>query len=158
MVIAYHSSCIYKLGLLFKRFIYLFMTGRERQRHRQREKQARCREPDVGLNPGSSGSHPGPKVALWAAHKLGFFCEELIHINYLVTLKYVHQERQKKMFGSFHLFASYNRWLLPEIMPCNKELKKSQWLTTSIYFLFTGLLVLYGSAEFCWAWLDSTPD
>ena len=25
----------------------------ERHRHRQREKQAPCREPDVGLNPGS---------------------------------------------------------------------------------------------------------
>ena len=37
---------------------------RERQRHRQREKQALCREPDVGLDPGSPGSHPGLKAAL----------------------------------------------------------------------------------------------
>ena len=37
---------------------------RERQRHRQREKQAPCREPDVGLNPGTPGSCPGPKAAL----------------------------------------------------------------------------------------------
>ena len=29
-------------------FIYLFMRDTERQRHRQREKQAPCREPDVG--------------------------------------------------------------------------------------------------------------
>ena len=29
---------------------------RERQRHRQREKQAPCRDPDVGLDPGSPGS------------------------------------------------------------------------------------------------------
>ena len=35
---------------------------RERQRHRQREKQAPCREPDVGLDPGTPGSHPGPKA------------------------------------------------------------------------------------------------
>ena len=35
---------------------------RGRQRHRQREKQAPCREPDVGLNPGTPGSHPGPKA------------------------------------------------------------------------------------------------
>ena len=35
---------------------------RERQRHRQREKQAPCREPDVGLDPGTAGSHPGPKA------------------------------------------------------------------------------------------------
>ena len=26
--------------------------------HRQREKQAPCREPDVGLNPGTPGSYP----------------------------------------------------------------------------------------------------
>ena len=38
----------------FLRF-YLFI---ERLRHRQREKQAPCREPDVGLDPGTPGSHP----------------------------------------------------------------------------------------------------
>ena len=45
---------------------YLFInerrTQREGQRHRQREKQAPCREPDVGLDPGSPGSHPGLKA------------------------------------------------------------------------------------------------
>ena len=35
---------------------------RERQRHRRREKQAPCREPDVGLDPGTPGSCPGPKA------------------------------------------------------------------------------------------------
>ena len=45
---------------------YLFMrdTERERQRLRQREKQASCREADVGLDPGTPGSGPGPKAAL----------------------------------------------------------------------------------------------
>ena len=33
-----------------------------RQRHRQREKQAPCRQPDVGLNPGTVGSCPEPKA------------------------------------------------------------------------------------------------
>ena len=57
--------------------IYLFMkdTERERRRHRQREKQAPCREPNAGLDPGCPGSRPGLKVALnpWAtraAHKM----------------------------------------------------------------------------------------
>ena len=36
--------------------------AREKQRHRQREKQAPCREPNVGLDPGTPGSHPGPKA------------------------------------------------------------------------------------------------
>ena len=39
-------------------------TQRERQRHRQREKQSPCREPDVGLDPGSPGSCPGLEGAL----------------------------------------------------------------------------------------------
>ena len=34
----------------------------ERLGHRQREKQALCKDPDVGLDPGSPGSHPGPKA------------------------------------------------------------------------------------------------
>ena len=37
-------------------------SERERQRHRQTEKQAPCREPDVGLNPGTPGSRPRPKA------------------------------------------------------------------------------------------------
>ena len=39
-------------------------TQRERgkQRYRQRKKQAPCREPDVGLDPGTPGSRPGPKA------------------------------------------------------------------------------------------------
>ena len=55
---------ILMMHLFFSDVIYLFMrdTHRETQRHRQREKQAPCREPDVGLNPGSPGSHPGLKA------------------------------------------------------------------------------------------------
>ena len=37
-------------------------TEREGQRHRQREKQTPCKEADVGLNPGTPGSYPGPKA------------------------------------------------------------------------------------------------
>ena len=37
---------------------------RERQRHRQREKAAPCKEPDVGLDSRSPGSHPGLQAAL----------------------------------------------------------------------------------------------
>ena len=37
------------------------------QRHRQREKQAPCREPIVGLDPGTVGSCPKPKAdAQWS--------------------------------------------------------------------------------------------
>ena len=37
---------------------------KERQRHRQREKQAPSRKPNVELDLGSPGSHPGPKAVL----------------------------------------------------------------------------------------------
>ena len=49
----------YNQVFFFKDFIYLFMrdTQRERQRYRQ-EKQAPCREPDMGLDPGTPGSRP----------------------------------------------------------------------------------------------------
>ena len=33
-------------------------------RHRQREKRVPCREPDVGLDPWSPGSRPGPKAGV----------------------------------------------------------------------------------------------
>ena len=52
-------------SFFFKDFIYVFIeTERESQRHRQREEQASYREPDVGLDPGSSGSRPGLQAAL----------------------------------------------------------------------------------------------
>ena len=31
-------------------------------RQRDREKQAPCREPNAGLDPGTAGLHPGPKA------------------------------------------------------------------------------------------------
>ena len=50
----------------FKDFLFIYswetQTERERHRHRQKEKQAPCREPDVGLHPGSPGSRPGLKA------------------------------------------------------------------------------------------------
>ena len=61
------------LSLFFFLRFYLFIhRDRERERQRHREKQAPCREPDVGLDPGSPGSRPGLQAALnrcatWAA-------------------------------------------------------------------------------------------
>ena len=44
------------------------MIHREREKGRdagrKKKKQAPCREPDVGLDPGSPGSRPGLKVVL----------------------------------------------------------------------------------------------
>ena len=51
---------LFLLLLFFKDFIYLFMIDTHRER--QREKQAPCREPDVGLHPRSPGSLLGLKA------------------------------------------------------------------------------------------------
>ena len=48
--------------VVFLNFIHERHTHREKQRHKQREKQAPCREPDVGLDPGTPGSHPEQKA------------------------------------------------------------------------------------------------
>ena len=55
---------------------------REKQRHRQRQKQAPRREPDLGLDPGTPGSCPGPEAVLTteppggSPHSLAFGQEE----------------------------------------------------------------------------------
>ena len=71
----------------FLRFIYLFMkdththththTERERERERQREKQAPCKEPDVGLDPGSPGSCLGLKAGAKPLSHPGIPCLHL---------------------------------------------------------------------------------
>ena len=55
--------------LFFKDFIYLLMKDSEREREAQTQAEGEsgsipCREPDLGLYPGSPGPHPGLKVAL----------------------------------------------------------------------------------------------
>ena len=72
--------------------MYLFMRDthrerereRERQRHRQREKQAPCREPDMGLYPGTPGSCPGPKANVQLRSHPGipsFFISSVISVS-----------------------------------------------------------------------------
>ena len=57
-------SYSFNFYLFFKKIfkIYSWETHTEKQRHRQRAKQAPCREPDVGLNPGTPESHTEPKA------------------------------------------------------------------------------------------------
>ena len=62
------ESCLCPDSFFFFKILFIYSwethTEREKQRHRQREKQAPCREPDLGLDPGTPGSRPGPKLAL----------------------------------------------------------------------------------------------
>ena len=59
------------------------MTERERERGEETqaegEKQAPCREPDVGLDPGSPGSHPRLKTGAKLLSHWG--CPSLFFLN-----------------------------------------------------------------------------
>ena len=51
--------------------IYSWEAGGEREAETQRKKQAPCRKPDVGLNPGTPGSCPEPKADAQPLSHLG---------------------------------------------------------------------------------------
>ena len=50
---------------------------RDTERDTLREKQAPCREPDAGLNPGTPGSLPEPKAGTQPLNHPGVPCEEI---------------------------------------------------------------------------------
>ena len=56
------SVCCSFLKKIFLNILFILERDREGQRHRQREKQAPCREPDAGLDPGTPRSHPESKA------------------------------------------------------------------------------------------------
>ena len=60
----FFEESTHKKPFFLKDFIYSSHTHTHTHTHRQREKQAPWREPDVGLDPLSPGSHPRLKAAL----------------------------------------------------------------------------------------------
>ena len=68
---------------IFLRF-YLLIHERQRERQRQ-EKQAPCKEPDVGLNPGTLGSCPEPKADTQPLSLPGILSFTDINIIYNMT-------------------------------------------------------------------------
>ena len=56
----------------------------QRQRHRQREKQAPCREPNVGLDPRTLGSRPGPKAEAQLLSHPGVSINKILKENSLL--------------------------------------------------------------------------
>ena len=65
-------------------------TERERQRHRQKEMQAPCKEPEVGLDPGTPVSHPELKADTQPLSHPGvprlFLCFFLFFIFFILML------------------------------------------------------------------------
>ena len=91
---ASNALTIFTLDLFFFLRFYLFIQerqrDRERQRHRPREKQAPHKEPDVGIDPGTMRSHPGPKahtqplshqVSYLRSSSFFFFCLESVNLK-----------------------------------------------------------------------------
>ena len=81
--IYFNSVSLILFNFLKILFIHERDRERERQRHRQREKQVPCLEPDVGLEPGTSGSHPGPKAGTKPLSHRG--CPDLFIFKILFT-------------------------------------------------------------------------
>ena len=93
--------------LVFKiLFIYSWETHRERQRRRQREKQAPCREPDVILDSGTSGPHPGRKAGTKLLSHPGISSLPITLIVHLDILTFSWSDNKPPIFGS-HCALSY---------------------------------------------------
>ena len=85
----------------FKFYLFIHERHRERQRHWQREKQAQCREPNEGLDPGTpesrprlkggtqSLSHPGVPVFLEIVVELSLLHFLELHVNYFYLFQFM---------------------------------------------------------------------
>ena len=79
-------------------------------RHRQREKQAPCREPDVGLDPRTLGSWPEPKtdaqllshLKILGAPKNIYFLFSFYSFSFLVPFPHLHSFSLPAALYSFH--------------------------------------------------------
>ena len=61
-IVLNNMLCHMNPKIIFLKILFIHERHTERQKHRQREKQAPCREPNVGLNPRTPGSYPEPKA------------------------------------------------------------------------------------------------
>ena len=90
--------------IFFKTYLFIY-SWETHMRHRQREKQAPCREPHVGLDPRSLGSHPGLKAALnrWATRAA---------LNLLILLNhhYVKMASIKSQIYPVNILVISNWW------------------------------------------------
>ena len=73
---------------LFKKRFYFFIHERHTQRERQREKQAPCREPNVGFDPRSPGLRPGPKAGAKLLHHPGISFSSVVNLMLSVMVKF----------------------------------------------------------------------
>ena len=101
--------------------IYSWETQKERGRHRQRKKQAPCREPEVGLDSGSPGSHPEPKAECLTAEPPRRPNNSVLNILFILSLlttfsnkrnwkKMENKKNREEERGEVITTAVANRW------------------------------------------------
>ena len=99
ITICHHVTTLLLTVFFFKKilFIYSWDTERERRRYRQREKQAPCRQPDVGLDSKTPGSCPEPKAD----------AQQLRHPG-IPTVDYIHSHIHILFISVTYLFNNWN--------------------------------------------------
>ena len=130
---------------MFIFFNILFIHERERQGHRQRKKQAPCRKPDLGLNPGSPGSGPGLKVALnrWATRAVRHAV--FMILSYLPILPIEYSQSTWNYLGFLESTMTFYTFLL---YTCHSYCQENSYLyirTHCKYHLLCDLLWNCGS-------------
>ena len=95
----------FRILFIFKDFIYSWET--ERERDRQREKQAPCREPDVGFDPRTPGSLPGPMAGTKPLSHPGI---PKFHILITVENQLTFEESRPTIINSVDISQSVVLW------------------------------------------------
>ena len=78
--------------VFFNFYLFMIVTHRKREREREREAETQAeveagpmhREPDVGFDPGSPGSRPGPKAGAKPLRHPGIPCLLLLMVTILM--------------------------------------------------------------------------
>ena len=77
----------------FNDFIYLFLRDREREREAETQAEGETgsmhQEPDVGLDPGSPGSRPGPKAGAKRLRHPGIPDSIIFNLTFSLTWLYL---------------------------------------------------------------------
>ena len=73
--------------------LFIHERERESQRYRQREKQAPCRKPDMGLDPGTPGSRLEPKADRCSTAEPPRHPVNIIFMSILQMIKEKYRER-----------------------------------------------------------------
>ena len=149
---SYSIILFISIGSFFKRFLFIYSweththRERERQRHRQREKQDFCKEPNMGLDPGSQDHalSRSQMLSRWAILLSLYWLINDICLIIVIQISY---------------------WLIDWMNDCEKSPKVDQlclkqtlfhfiYFTIIFYFPFHSLLFLFLFPVYYLLWLN----